>query len=134
MNLFQERLRKIFQGRNGPDGFGRFILLLSVLLSLIQIFYKSRVFYVLSWLLFIYVFFRMFSKNIWKRQKENQQFYQWFSPVIQKYTLWIQKIKNRRTYRYLKCPKCNQEIRVPKGKGKIRIHCPKCKEIFESKS
>ena len=64
MNLFQERLRKIFQGRNGPDGFGRFILLLSVLLSLIQIFYKSRVFYVLSWLLFIYVFFRMFSKNI----------------------------------------------------------------------
>ncbi|ERJ79699.1 hypothetical protein HMPREF1987_02174 [Peptostreptococcaceae bacterium oral taxon 113 str. W5053] len=134
MNLFQERLRKIFQGRNGPDGFGRFILLLSVLLSLIQIFYKSRVFYVLSWLLFIYVFFRMFSKNIWKRQKENQQFYQWFSPVIQKYTLWIQKIKNRRTYRYLKCPKCKQEIRVPKGKGKIRIHCPKCKEIFESKS
>lgn len=134
MNLFQERLRKIFQGRNGPDGFGRFILLLSVLLSLIQIFYKSRVFYVLSWLLFIYVFFRMFSKNVWKRQKENQQFYQWFSPVIQKYTLWIQKIKNRRTYRYLKCPKCKQEIRVPKGKGKIRIHCPKCKEIFESKS
>lgn len=134
MSLFQEGLRKIFQGRNGPDGFGRFILLLSVLLSLIQIFYKSRVFYVLSWLLFIYVFFRMFSKNIWKRQKENQQFYQWFSPVIQKYTLWIQKIKNHRTYRYLKCPKCKQEIRVPKGKGKIRIHCPKCKEIFESKS
>ena len=134
MNLFQERLRKIFQGRNGPDGFGRFILLLSVLLSLIQIFYKSRVFYVLSWLLFIYVFFRMFSKNIWKRQKENQQFYQWFSPVIQKYTLWIQKIKNRRTYRCLKCPKCKQEIRVPKGKGKIRIHYPKCKEIFKNKS
>lgn len=134
MNLFQERLRKIFQGRNGPDGFGRFILFLSVLLSLIQIFYKSRVFYALSWLLFIYVFFRMFSKNIWKRQKENQQFYQWFSPVIQKYTLWIQKIKNHRRYRYLKCPKCKQEIRVPKGKGKIRIHCPKCKEIFESKS
>ncbi|MBR3231854.1 MAG: hypothetical protein IKF75_04170, partial [Lachnospiraceae bacterium] len=42
-----------------------------------------------------------------------------------------QEWKDRKTYRYFKCPGCGQEVRVPKGKGRIRITCPKCHQSFE---
>ncbi|MBO2527292.1 MAG: hypothetical protein CW335_03815, partial [Clostridiales bacterium] len=66
--------------------------------------------------------FRTFSRNIYTRQKENRRFRQ----------LWT-RLRDRKN-RYYRCPKCRQTVRVPKGRGKISIRCPKCGEKFIKKT
>ena len=75
-----------------------------------------------SWVPFFAVIFRMFSRNISARRRENQRFVGFFSRL------------RDRDNRYFSCPKCRQMVRVPKGKGKINIRCPKCGEKFMKKT
>lgn len=42
--------------------------------------------------------------------------------------------KERKTSNFLKCPQCGQVLSVPKGKGKLRVTCPKCHAKMEVKS
>ena len=67
--------------------------------------------------------FRMFSKNIAKRRRENEVFIGIFRPRV-----------DAKTHRYFRCPKCAQKVRVLRGKGKIMITCPQCGEKFAKKS
>ena len=68
------------------------------------------------------VLYRMLSKSTYRRYQENRRFLQ-----------LIDRIKDRKN-RYYKCPKCKQLVRVPRGKGKISITCPRCKEKFVKKT
>ena len=74
--------------------------------------------------------FRMFSKDVEKRRMENYKFMMKVSPLYSWYHRKIQWFKNRKKYKYFKCPNCNQKLRVPKGKGKIKVNCSKCNESF----
>lgn len=76
----------------------------------------------LSYGLMIWAFFRSLSRNTYKRYQENRR-----------YLMFLQRIKDRE-HRYFDCPRCRQPVRVPKGKGKISITCPKCKEKFIRKT
>jgi ssDNA-binding Zn-finger/Zn-ribbon topoisomerase 1 len=84
--------------------------------------------------LIIYTYWRMMSKNVSKRYAENQKFlnirYQWTVKRNNIKKLWAQ----RGMYRFYRCPQCRQTVRVPKGKGKICITCPKCRTEFVKKS
>ena len=88
----------------------------------------------LSWIAVIYAYFRIFSKNIYKRAAENQAFMKKTAGIRS----WFYKQKSmmaqRKTHRIFKCPTCKQKIRVPKGKGRIEIRCPKCSTKFIKKS
>ena len=66
----------------------------------------------------LWAMFRCFSRNTYQRYRENR-----------KYLMLLDRIKDRE-HRYFECPKCRQPVRVPRGKGKISITCPKCKEKF----
>ena len=72
--------------------------------------------------------------NVSKRYEENQRYLNAkYRAVVKKNNLkkrWAQ----RSTYRFFKCPQCKQTVRVPKGRGKICITCPKCKTEFIKKS
>ena len=122
-------------GRYGSDQLNMAILIAAVLVSLtnsiLTVFlresgvYSSIVAPILSvtvYGLLIYSFFRMFSRNIYKRQRENRRFTQ----------LWM-RLKDRNN-RYFRCPNCKQTVRVPRGRGKICIRCPKCGEKFTRKT
>lgn len=82
----------------------------------------------------IYAYVRIFSRNISKRYDENQR----YLAKTQKIRTWINKQKSlrqqRKIYHIYTCPGCKQKIRVPKGKGKIEIRCPKCGTTFVKKS
>lgn len=82
----------------------------------------------------IYTYFRIFSRNIQKRYEENQ----WFLAKTAKLRLRFQKEKSlmaeRKTNHIYTCPGCGQKIRIPKGKGKIEIDCPKCHTKFVKRS
>lgn len=128
-------LRRFMYGRYGSDQLNMAILIAAVLVSLtnsvLTVFlresgvYSSIVAPILSvtvYGLLIYSFFRMFSRNIYKRQRENRRFTQ----------LWM-RLKDRNN-RYFRCPNCKQTVRVPRGRGKICIRCPKCGEKFTRKT
>lgn len=72
--------------------------------------------------LLVWAIFRMFSRNTYKRYEENR-----------KYLRFLERVKDRQ-HKYFECPRCRQTVRVPRGKGKISITCPKCKEKFIKKT
>ena len=128
-------LRRFMYGRYGSDQLNMAILVAAVLVSLtnsvLTVFLREATVYsgivapilsVIVYGLLIYSFFRMFSRNIYKRQRENRRFTQ----------LWM-RLKDRNN-RYFRCPNCKQTVRVPRGRGKICIRCPKCGEKFTRKT
>lgn len=120
------------QGRYGADQFSKFLIITGFILFLLSNFnfVGGFIFRSLGLLLIIYSYIRLFSKNIQKRYQENQK-YLYYVNRIKNY---FRKEKNYRNqskdHRIYKCPSCKQKVRVPKGKGKIEITCPKCHKKF----
>ena len=113
-------------GRYGSDRLNMVILGLGLLASILSsLFARSiagTVFWFLSYALMIWAIFRALSRNTYKRYQENRTF-----------LLFFDRLKDRNN-RYFDCPKCRQTVRVPRGKGKISITCPRCKEKFVRKT
>ena len=78
--------------------------------------------------------FRFLSRNIAKRRAENDRFLMFWGPFKQKVRRSIQKFRDRKNYKFFHCPACRNVLRVPRGKGKIQITCPKCGERFIRKT
>ena len=126
------------QGRYGADQLTFFLMGLYLALILLSMFLRIPVVYtiltVLSYAVAVFMLFRMFSRNIYRRQKENAVFLKFWNPVKRFFSLQKRRIKEGKTSRFYCCPKCRQIIRVPKGKGRIQITCPKCRETFIKKT
>jgi DNA-directed RNA polymerase subunit RPC12/RpoP len=118
--------RRMFIGRNGPDQLSFALTILAFVLSFIPWYYI----FVISFAIVAIAFFRMFSKDIEKRRKENLI----FMSLVNKAKKWYYntKVKRHQSKFYLvfKCPKCSQKLRVPRGKGKVSIKCSKCGHKF----
>ncbi len=82
---------------------------------------------IISMALIIWALFRMLSRNIAKRRRENERFCGFFK-------LRRNKIRDRKTHIYRKCPSCKAVLRLPRAKGKHTVICPCCKNRFEVKS
>lgn len=87
----------------------------------------------LVWIVLVYYMYRTYSRKIMKRRKENAYFLQIIKPITKKINL-LRKSKDDKQHKYYTCPKCNQSVRVPKGRGEIVITCPKCKSKFEKRT
>ena len=94
----------------------------------------ASIMYYLSLATLVYTYYRMFSRNIYKRASENQNFLNKTANIRRKINNQKSIFKQRKVYRIYKCPTCKQKVRVPKGKGKISIHCPKCDTYFIQRS
>ena len=126
MTRIKQALQRFMMGRYGSDKLNMWILGAGCIISIISIFIpfiQVRMALALcTYILLGWSIFRMMSRNTYKRYQENRRFLQWQDRV---------KDKN---HKYFRCPKCRQQVRVPKGKGKIMVTCPKCKEKFQKKS
>ncbi|MCQ2752346.1 MAG: hypothetical protein MJ189_04550 [Coriobacteriales bacterium] len=133
----RNRFRKFMIGRYGVDdytgqlGFYFIVcLIISVAFTILRgflgdwAFWVGQAFQFIAFGFAIYILFRTFSKNIPKRTAENTKFAQRKAQRQKR----LQKSKNKKEYLYLSCDHCNQEMRVPRGKGKIAVTCPKCGE------
>ena len=120
------RLRSFMVGRYGTDKLNTVILCAGLVECLVSAFIDSVQINLLltgiSYALMIWALYRSFSRNTYKRYQENRKFLQFFD-----------RLKDRE-HRYYDCPKCRQVVRVPRGKGKIAITCPNCKERFVKKT
>ncbi|MCR5735342.1 MAG: hypothetical protein K6G22_12125 [Lachnospiraceae bacterium] len=117
-------------GRYGMDQFNRFLGGAAFVLIIIGFFVKTLILDLLVLGVIVYMYFRVFSKNIQKRYEENRKFLE----VSGKATAFITGKKrmliDMKTHHIYKCPTCKQKIRIPRGKGKIEISCPKCQTKF----
>ena len=139
MSFFQKMgnaLSRFMYGRNGVDQLGWASLVLVLLLDTVELIVRSKsetarmILSTVSFLVMVWILFRMFSRNLPKRRKENA----WFLTKI------VNPVKNRKArsqdkdHKYFTCPQCSTVCRVPRGKGKIIITCPKCGSSIHGKS
>ena len=134
LNNFKMKFARFMQGRNGVDQLSQFLNIVVLILLAVSIFTKSVI---LDWLPFVlmgYMYFRIFSRNIAKRSVENQKFCNMRYDLAIKKNKWKKEREQKKIYRFFRCPMCKQKVRVPKGRGKICITCPKCRQEFVRRS
>ena len=134
MKLFMNWLKKFMVGRYGGDQLSIVLIVVNLLTSILARFSNIKILSVLNLTISILVLYRIFSKNISKRYQENMKFLNVWNPIKNKTINKIRRIKDLKNYKYYKCPSCKQRLRVPRGKGKVSITCPKCEMVMIKKT
>ncbi|MBE6877629.1 MAG: hypothetical protein E7488_00465 [Ruminococcaceae bacterium] len=138
MNSFLQKLKsslyRFSYGRYGSDAFSKFLLYSGLGIFLIYAITGIRLLYTLALVTLFYNCFRILSKNHQKRYQENQAFLFYKGNFDSRFALQKRMWNERKTHVFYKCPKCKTVMRLPKGRGKIEIICPKCKNNFIKKT
>lgn len=124
-------------GRYGGDAFSNFLSLAALVVVVLGLFVPGLFGMLLGWLgwaALIYSYYRIFSRNIPRRAAENRWFLAQRYAVQQRFASARTRFAQRKVYRYFRCPRCRQQLRVPRGRGRISITCPKCGTSFIKKS
>ncbi len=130
MNFLQNLMAKFQQfmvGRYGSDQFTLFLTISGFVLSILSNFKHLGFLYLISVALIFYAVFRAFSRNYEKRRRELNWYLRWSERPKAYIKLLMNQIRDRKTHRYYRCKSCKTVMRVPKGRGKIEITCPKCR-------
>ena len=114
------------QGRYGYDEFSRFLSIGGLVLLIVSRIAKIELLYLLASAAIIWSMTRMYSKKLDKRRKERAWYLKKRNAVTGFFSLTKRRWKDRKTFAYFKCSRCGTTLRVPKGKGKIKVTCPKC--------
>lgn len=150
----REKIARFMQGRYGVDELSKFLTSASLVILILELITKWYVLTLVFWAIFIVIYYRMFSRDYGKRQQENQKYlnlrykfrakwYQLLHKNSSSYNPYgnvngFEKLKRdmqqRKQYHIYKCPSCSQKIRIPRGKGKIMVRCPKCNIEFMKRS
>lgn len=136
----RDRFNKFMQGRYGVDELSRFTMGAALVLIILTMFVNivnRSVGSVLDFLgiaAIVYAYFRIFSRNIQQRYEENRKYLAMTSKLRFRFNKEKNLMKQRKTHHIYSCPGCGQKIRIPKGKGKIEISCPKCHTKFVKRS
>ena len=126
--------RSFMCGRYGNDSLNRFLVLLSFVFTLISMFVKLRWVFYIAVVSLVIAYFRMFSRNLQKRYAENIRFLSYRERVLTFFHRRNTYSSSQPGFKIYRCPGCSQKIRVPKGKGKILISCPKCSAKFQKRT
>ena len=133
----RQRLAQFMAGRNGNDQLNVFLLVIDIILVFAGTIAGGKagaIIYSIVLLLLICIYFRMFSRNLYRRREENGKFmrvkYRVSAWLRVRHERWVQ----RKDYKFFTCPSCRTTLRVPRGHGKIKIVCRKCGCSFTGKS
>ena len=132
--MIRNFLRNFMIGRYGPDHLNMAMIVFSLVISLVHVITAFTPLMYVSYAILALAIFRMLSRNIYKRRAENDKFIRYWWPLRTKLHRFVSNLRDRKTFKYFSCPSCNNNLRVPKGKGKIQVTCPKCGERFLKKT
>lgn len=140
---FIDRIRQWMSGRYGRDELNTFLSFLCIILLVINMFVGRRILFYLALAVLVILYLRTFSKNYSKRRAENEKFLQIKDRITgfftgrrsggrteNRYNDQYRAEKEDREHVYFSCPRCRKRLRVPRGRGKISIHCPQCGNDF----
>ena len=135
----RERLARFMAGRNGNDQLNRFLLIVDMLLLLLSALLSranrlGSLLYTLVLAVLIYTYYRMLSRDLYRRRSENEWYIRKRQKLESRGRVLRERWKQRKDYKFFTCPACKAVMRVPRGRGKIRIVCHKCGNSFTGKS
>ena len=133
----KDRIARFMIGRNGNDQLNLFLLVSSVVLLIVGSFIGGIIRSVLRLAAFVFLaftYYRMLSKDVYKRREENGKYLQIRYRVFAKLKALKERWVQRKDYKFFQCPSCHAVLRVPRGRGKIKIVCRKCGNTFIGKS
>ncbi|MBQ6859989.1 MAG: hypothetical protein IJN79_01850 [Clostridia bacterium] len=133
-NKIRENFARFMSGRYGTDQLNSALLWAAIIIMLVGSFSGLSLFSLLGDVVLIVVLVRMFSKDRYRRQNENQIYLQKTYKLRQGMTEWVNRMKNSKKYRYFTCPQCKKRLRVPRGVGSITITCKGCGHKFDKKA
>ena len=131
MGRIREKIIRFMYGRYGIDQLYYALLVVCFILMLVNSFIRLAVFDILIWAILVLMVYRALSRNIYKRQIENQKFLKVWNPIKSKFSLLIRRLKEIKTHRYRKCLHCKAILRLPKRKGRHTVNCPRCHRDFD---
>ena len=126
-------LYRFFQGRYGAygtDRMTRFLLVFAAVLLILSFLTPFGFLYYIAFVILFYCYFRMFSRNVPARYRENEAFVKFTDKFVNFFKGIGTNSGSSRSYHIYKCPKCGQKIRIPRGKGKVSVRCPMCGTEF----
>ncbi len=127
-------LARFMIGRYGMDQLSKVLNWISLIFLIISMIVKHDIFLWIAIAILLYSYYRIFSRNTAKRYQENIKFLDFVGKIKQKRNRSRYQQEQRKIYKFFVCPQCKQKVRVPKGKGKICITCPKCRMEFVRRS
>ena len=133
-NELRYRFTKFMQGRYGVDSLSRFLSIVLLAIIILGMFVRIPLSGTITLVILVILYWRMFSRNIPKRYEENQKFLQIRDKLLGRFSDFGSNMSQMKDYHIYKCPRCNQKIRIPRGKGHIMVRCPKCGYEFHKKS
>lgn len=131
--MIRNALARFMYGRYGNDQLNSALMLAYLVLLVLNLLLRSTLVYWIALVFLLVALFRMLSRQIDRRRAENLRFLQLSRPLGRKCRSLHTRLKDR-DHRYFKCPNCGQQMRVPRGKGRITVHCRSCGATFEEKS
>ena len=126
---WQNKIRSFMVGRYGIDELYKFLFLLYITIFIINIFFKSQILEIINLIIVLYTFYRVLSKNISKRSKENKNYLK-IKKVITKPIANIKRKIKDKDHIYIKCSKCKTTLKLPlpEKRGIKHSKCPKCQK------
>lgn len=131
--MIRNFLGRFMAGRYGTDQLNNFMTVAYLILYVVSLLTRWSVLYWVALVLLFVTLFRCLSRRVDRRRAENAKFLQWFHPAQRSFKNFRARVKDK-DHRYFKCPNCKQQMRVPRGKGRITVHCRSCGATFEEKS
>ena len=134
MERIKYYLRQLMAGRYGIDRLNQTLIYIGIILNIVLMFLQNREVRTITSsftiFLLLFVIFRMMSRNINARYQENIKFLKMTKPVRAEAELLKMRWQDRNEFKYVRCDKCKNIMRVPKGVGKIKIKCKNCGNEF----
>jgi len=124
-------------GRNGNDELNRFLLAVDMVLILLSVIFSRGIGRVLSPIALVllgFTYYRMLSRDLIRRSDENARYLRLRERLLGMIRVRKEQWVQRKDYKFFVCPACKATLRVPKGRGKIKIVCRKCGNSFMGKS
>lgn len=130
--MIRQKLTRFLYGRNGPDTIYNVCIWTAFAIAILNMFLRLWPLDIVYFLLFGYAIFRFLSRNIARRQAENQSFRRVLARPLRAIGLWKKKSADR-THVYKRCPNCKSQLRFPREKGEHTVRCPRCGGTFSVK-
>ena len=131
----KDKIKNYLQKVYGVDFFSKTMIVFALILSLINLKFKNRVIEIITMILIVYFgIFRVFSVNKYQRMIENKKFAKAVKPMTDFFEKYKIRALNSKDKKYIKCPNCKKEMKIPRNKGKIKVTCPHCGHKFVKKS
>lgn len=127
---WKDKLARFLYGRYGYDRFGYGLLAVCLVFFVFNLFLRSTALHILQIAILLYAFYRVFSRKIYRRQRENQRFEALWKKIKAFFRLTGNRLREIKTKRYRKCPNCKAVLRLPRKPGRHTVICPKCKTEF----